>query len=497
MILNNKDETEGTYEKLLTKMNKSLFYFITREYYSKKLNIFICLKLLSKIIHTSPDYKLQTKCASLLFNILSQKEIISCDKKQKKITPIINDMKNILLLSKTNYPIIIENAVFLIQTGDINKALSTLQYFSNQNAFINCGEILFYKALIEFFLNSGKNKEDKNIFVSNLDKALCLIKTNPEPYYHWAIDFMIQNKMYKEIKEYFLKSGYMVDFLSQKKNENKNKYINLLLKTNFGKENNELIYDTGNNNQFLGLYKISNNNSNNNNLINNINIIEQSIDEENDIRIKIKNFGEFLKIYPFNFDIVIHIHDLVENYFSDDVILAKKNIDLNKYKLFIEKLIYFGENIFLEYLYFNMNYFIFDFFSPKFKNESFSKLKEILSNINYIVNNIDNNCLLKNNENCAEMQKNIIEFYKNLIFEILKKKVVKIIKKNILLKRKNKVDVDDEKTKKTKKNIKKFFEIVNLCKEIITGEKLIDINNDKFISNLLTKDFILYIKNLK
>ena len=71
---------------------------------------------------------------------------------------------------------------------------------------------------------------------NNLEKSV-LIKNNPEPYYHWAIDFMIQNKMYKEIKEYFLKSGYMVDFLSQKKNENKNKYINLLLKTNFGKEN--------------------------------------------------------------------------------------------------------------------------------------------------------------------------------------------------------------------------------------------------------------------
>ena len=74
----------------------------------------------------------------------------------------------------------------------------------------------------------------------------------------------------------------------------------------------------------------------------------------------------------------------------------------------------------------------------------------------------------------------------------MKKKVVKIIKKNILLKRKNKVDVDDEKTKKTKKNIKKFFEIVNLCKEIITGEKLIDINNDKFISNLLLFCVFLY-----
>ncbi len=215
------------------------------------------------------------------------------------------------------------------------------------------------------------------------------------------------------------------------------------------------------------------------------------------MRNKIKNFGEFLKIYPFNFDIVIQIHDLIENYFADDVIIMKKNIDLNKYKLFIEKLIYFGENIFLEYLNFNMNYFVFDFFSPKFKKESFNKLKEILSDINYIVNNLDNNCLLKNSENCEQMQKNIIEFYKNLIFEILKKKVLGIVKKNILLKRKNKINDDDEKIKIMKKNIKKFFEIVNICKEIITGEKLIDLNKDNFSSNILTKDFILYIQNLK
>jgi len=194
--------------------------------------------------------------------------------------------------------------------------------------------------LIEFFFNSEKSREDKNIFVSNLDKALCLIKNNPEPYYHWAIDFMIQNRMYKEIKEYFLKGGYMMDFLGQKKNENKYKYIYLILKTNFGKENNELIYDTNNNNnQFLGLYKISSNASNNNNaLVNYSNNIESNNDEENDMRNKIKNFGEFLKIYPFNFDIVIQIHDLIENYFADDVIIMKKNIDLNKYKLFIEKL---------------------------------------------------------------------------------------------------------------------------------------------------------------
>ena len=482
MILNNKDETDGTFEKLLTKLNKSLFYFIIREFYSNKISPITCLKLLSKIIHTTNDNKLQTKCASLLFTILSQKQILICDKKQEKITPIINDMKNILLLSKNNYPIIIENAVFLIHTGDINKAISTLQFFSNQNSFINCGEILFYKALISFFLNSEKNKDDINIFVTNLDKSLCLIKNNPEPYYHWAIDFLVQNKMYKAIKDIFLKSGYMMDFLGQKKNENKLKYINLILKTYLGKENNEFNYEN-NNNQFLGLYPFNSSN----NHINNFSFSEQNNDEEKEIKNKIKNFWDFLEIYPYNFNIIIQIHDLIENYFSDDVIINKENIDLKKYDLFIEKIIYFGENLFLKYLYFIMNYFFLDFFSSEFNNISYIKLKEILANINYIVNNVDNKCLLINSENCSQMQENIIDFYKNLIFELLKKKVVKKIKKCILLKRKNKIK--DEEVKILKENLKKFFDIVNLCKEIITGEKLIDINNEKFEDILFTLNF--------
>ena len=489
MIINNKEETEGSFEKLLTKLNKSLFYFITREYYSKKINPFTCLKLLSKIIHTSPDYKLQTKCASLLFSILSLKEIVLCDKKQEKITPIINDMKNILLLSKNNYPIIIENAIYLIHTGDINKAISTLQFFSNQNSFINCGEILFYKALITFFLNSEKNINDINIFLTNLDKSLCLIKNNPEPYYHWAIDYLVQNKMYKELKDIFLKSSYMLDFLSQKKNDKKNKFINLILKNYLGKENtNEFNYD--NNNQFFGLYKYSSQNNNYN-----LNYIEQNNDEEKEYIQKIKSLGEYLEIYPYNFDIILQIHDLIENYFSDDVIITKKNIVLDNYKLFIEKLIYFDENIFLQYLNFITNYFILDFFSSSFNKESFIKLKEILENINYIVNNIDNKCLLKKDENINQMQQNIVDFYKNLIFEILKKKIVKIIKRNILLQRKNKIK--EKEIKVIKDNIKKLFIIINLCKEIITGEKLIDINSDDFDNVLLTKDFIIYIQNLK
>ena len=142
-----------------------------------------------------------------------------------------------------------------------------------------------------------------------------------------------------------------------------------------------------------------------------------------------------------------------------------------------------------------MNYFILDFLSPEFNDISYIKLKEILENTNYIVNNVDNKCLLKNSENCLQMQENIIDFYKNLVLEILKKKISKKIKKYILLKRKNKIK--DKEVKILKENLKKFFDIVNLCKEIITGEKLIDINNETFEDILLTKDFILYIKNLK
>ena len=86
-----------------------------------------------------------------IFQYSIKKSLLESDPKQEKITPIINDMKTILLLSKNNYPIIIENAIYLVQTNNVDKAISTLLYFSNKISFINCGEILFYKALIEYF----------------------------------------------------------------------------------------------------------------------------------------------------------------------------------------------------------------------------------------------------------------------------------------------------------------------------------------------------------
>ena len=92
------------------------------------------------------------------------------------------------------------------------------------------------------------------------------------------------------------------------------------------------------------------------------------------------------------------------------------------------------------------------------------------------------------------MKESIFEFYKNIIFEILKKKISKKIKKYILLVKKKKEKENDIKI--IKDEVGKIFEIINLCKEIITGEKLIDIN-DNFYSCLLTKEFIIYVQNLK
>ena len=111
----------------------------------------------------------------------------------------------------------------------------------------------------------------------------------------------------------------MIDFLGQKKNETKSKYINLILKTNLGRENNEYNYANDNNNIFLGLYHYNSN----------FESFNSVVDEENDFKQKINSFSEYLITFPFNFGILIQLYELIENYFCDDVIIVKKNIDLS------------------------------------------------------------------------------------------------------------------------------------------------------------------------
>ena len=82
--------------------------------------------------------------------------------------------------------------------------------------------------------------------------------------------------------------------------------MNLILKINYGRENNENNNYIGENNELFRVFHYNNSDIFNNNSI---------VDEEKDLKQKIKDFSEFLEISPFNFDIIIQIHDLIENYF--------------------------------------------------------------------------------------------------------------------------------------------------------------------------------------
>ena len=90
--------------------------------------------------------KLKYKCAVLLFSILEK--LSDKEKMQENIIPIINDMLDNVLTRKADYPIIIDYAVLLVRTKNFSKAIMNLQTFSNENRFMNCGEIIFYKSLI-------------------------------------------------------------------------------------------------------------------------------------------------------------------------------------------------------------------------------------------------------------------------------------------------------------------------------------------------------------
>ena len=84
---------------------------------------------------------------------------------QENIIPIINNMLDNILTRKADYEIIIDYAIFLVRTKQYTKAIMNLQTFSNKNRFMNCGEIIFYKSLIEYFL---EGKLEINLFIKNL-----------------------------------------------------------------------------------------------------------------------------------------------------------------------------------------------------------------------------------------------------------------------------------------------------------------------------------------
>ena len=419
-------------KNLLNQFYTSLYKLLLREYYSKTISPFFCLKLLIQLVHSKITNKLKYKSAVLLFLILEKLSIN--EKMQENIIPIINDMLDNVLTRKADYPIILDYAVLLVRTKNPTKAIMNLQTFSTENRFMNCGEIIFYKSLIEYFIE-GKN--EVNLFIKNLCRSIPLIKNNSDIFYDFLLDFLSQKMLLKELKEIITK----------------NEYINIYLKNHKDKSN---YYKT---------------------LISSLDdVIEENSEKENII-----NFSLSLDEHFSNFGLIEKFKELIEIYYLEnssnnniiEIEVEKKIFLIEKFKLIDEKLI-------ISYLKFLVTYFQFNPFDLKI----FLFVTELFDEFDIIIYSEKKKLFI--NEDYFESFKYImISFYKNLIYSILKKKIKKLLENSI----KNGEFNQYEK-------IERILIILNKTKKIITGNILIEINQ-KLKNNIYKIEFINYIKNIK
>lgn len=366
------EDSESKYELLSNRINNSLFKFLMREYYSRTINPYYCLKLLSKIYHTKLTDKMKEKCSSFLFIVLQGLNISNA--MQENITPIINDMLDNVLTKKADYPIILHYAYFLINTGKVQKAITTIQIFSNENRFMNSGEILFNKSLIEYVI---ERKTEAIHFIKEIEKAILLIKRYRSSYYIWILDFSIENKMKNEIKETVIKNIH----LQTEINTCKLNYVKLLL-------------------------------------------------NEDDSINRLKRLSAYLVSNQFHYSLLERIKELAvsfyqENFssYSDDssIVSILKSID---------------ENLLYNYIAFLFAYSVYQPFEEKCYEELIDVLNEINTLVNS--KETANKCELFSSEQLFESFKQaIISFYKTIVFVVLKTKIRKEVIHHMKSKKKN------------------------------------------------------------
>ena len=417
---------------LLNQFYTSLYKLLLREYYSNVINPFFCLKLLIQLVHSKIKDKLKYKCTVLLFLILEKLSIN--EKMQENIIPIINDMLDNVLTRKADYPIILDYAVFLVRTKNPTKAIMNLQTFSTENRFMNCGEIIFYKSLIEYFI---EGKIQDNLFIKNLCRAIPLIKNNSYMFYDFLLDFLSQKMLLKELKEIITK----------------NEYINIYLKNHKDKSN---YYQT---------------------LISSL----DDIVEENSEKKNILNFRLCLDEYFSNFGLIEKFKEMVEIYYIENS--SNNNIieiDIEKKIFLIEKFKLIDEKLIISYLKFLITYFLFNPFDLKI----FSFVNELFDEFDIIIYS-EKKKLFINEDNFESFKYIMINFYKNLIYSILKKKIKNLVQNSIKKGEFNQYE-----------KIERILIIINKTKKIITGEKFIEINK-LLKNNIYKKEFINYINKIK
>jgi hypothetical protein len=281
-------------------MNNNIFKFLVRAYYSKTINSFKILKLLSKILSFKISKLLKLKYILFFLNILKRFTINESVFNQN-INPIINEVIGDVLTRKADYVIIIQYAIFLVQIGEIDFALSRLQIFSTDLRFMNNGELVFYKGLISLYANIDEFKN----FITIIEKSLSFIKKNNFIYCEWVINFLIYKGLFSDLLN-FLKKDKLREYIN-KNDPQKAILINSL-----------------NDVDFLDLNK------------------------------KISIVAKELEFNPYNFAILEKFRDLVDNYYEEFLPNASK---IN----FMSKLINLDKNYPLVYLNFLYTYFINDY----------------------------------------------------------------------------------------------------------------------------------------
>ena len=426
------EEKDYLSETLFNKLHKYFFNFLLREYYSQSINPFFCLKLLVKIIHNNITEKLKEKCSSFLFYILEDLFLIE----QTNITPIINDMLDNTLTRKADFYIILNYSNFLIHINNHVDSIKNLQIFSQENRFINCGEILFYKTIFEYVF-----EEKKNVFVSNIIKSISLIKNNKENFYLFILDFILNDGFFIEFKEILNCVNSNVVNLSLNNEKKLNFYKKNFDFNDFCSENEKLKNK---------IYKIS-------------------------FLLKNQNF--------FNFKLSEKLLDLIENYYNEFHDEINENETIKSEKI-IEYFLFIDEKLILDYFIFISDYFFFQIFN----NEVYEILMFFLVSID---NKINKENKIFSNENLnKKFQFQILKFYQILILNVLKVKIKNNIKKLIKIKKKKKIFNFEEEIFK----IEKIINVINLTKKIISGKKLFSLTNE-LKNEIISINFINFLNN--
>jgi hypothetical protein len=84
--------------------------------------------------------------------------------------------------------IIIKYAIFLVQIGKLDLALTRLQVFHFDPRFMNIGQLLFFKGILELML-------DNKSYMSNFIQSIGLTKTEDITDYEWLIDYFASRQM--------------------------------------------------------------------------------------------------------------------------------------------------------------------------------------------------------------------------------------------------------------------------------------------------------------